>query len=292
MSLNKNLTAQSIRYFRKKHKLSQQDLCGKQLSIKTLQLIENGTHTPRIDNLIHFSKKLKVPLNHLVFFDEYLLYEEFSKLKIDVFNFFNTKNMPKLQQLDVLIQKLLAHSVSFELEHELKLHRLYIAYCYLRIDNLPLSRDFTGTLESCLSTHLLSSEFSNTDIIIVTLFFTFIVVPTRHPFFNNISHNGYFHKSGRALYHTNIFWLEEKNWTNIIHYTSLYMNEIDMNTTVITSIFLNLQLAIAHHHNQDNILSSEYYNKSKQLLAIYDNDRITRHFNELSADYLQLLENR
>lgn len=292
MSLNKAITAKSIKYFRQARELTQSELCGTHLTLKTLQLMEKGESSPRLDNLIYLSQRLQVPINDLIFFDEYLLYRDFSRLKIDVFTFFNTKDRKKLHELEILIQQLLTKTISFEVEQELKIYALYLQYSFARLDNCTLTDDFHTTLAQLLTTYTIAPEFTLTDMIVVMLFFNFITDPLAHAFYKHLRTSEHIQKNGRLLYHSNIFWIQHAQWQDIIQSTELFLTKIDMSTTLITTAFLKLQLAIGYYHAHDIMKAEHHFQTATQLFSLYNDEKMMTQFKSLVTQYLPSFGNR
>lgn len=280
MEINTMNISRGLTYYRTQRKLEQHALADEITAIRAFQRMEKGETLPRLDTLHAISNRLAVPVNKLIFFDEYALYEKLNAHKDKLFDYYNEENTEMLQEIEDLIDALFELSPPFEMRQELTIYQLYIYSSHYRMySEQPLNHEFYQQLDSLLSNYKINKPIFTADVALVILFFLYQPQPLEHDFYHNQITSALEQQSHTGIiYRINIELIKLEAWEKIIEFTLPHLAQLSTHAKIAPLTFIYGQLALAQYHVNDKTNAQHHHTIATTLLSMLNNPQLDKRF--------------
>lgn len=280
--------ANGLKYFRELRGYSREELSGDFLSAQTLKNAEFGRTNLNLTNLLYVSHQLQVPLDDIVYFDTYLLLQQFDQLKTNCLTLITAHDIVKLKDFQQLITNLQSHLLSVERQHEVSIYQLTVEYALSTLADEILSADFPERLDDCLCQHHFTQNLIELDLLIITLFFRQITKPFSHEFYLQLINHPDYLLIPAIRYNENLHLIRQHHWQKVITRTEYFLTQHHKQSSLSFMAAIYLQLSSAYMHLNDPVQASIHEQHSKQLLAHIKNPDTHR---QLATYQKELLKN-
>lgn len=277
---------QTIQYFREGKKLSIKQLCGNQISEKTIRNIEKGQSNPRIETLFFLSHQLGISLNDLLSSKQNKLINQFNSEKNCVFNKFNNNEKSEILVFLEFIYELEKEIFPIEVAQEIFLYKLICEFLIMKLEEKNIDEQLCEKIRNFFQTYKFPKILEPKDVLLVTIYLQSIPNALDMKEYMVFQQTQAYNDNITVRYRENIYLLEKKQYQKIIDMTQPHFSQANMHATIAVTIMIYVQVAIAYQKLDNIEKANEYQNHAKTLLRYFPDDQLKKTIMNIKKKYV------